>query len=219
MKPLHHQIQRIACLATCTAALVAAGCASSGYDKGNKTAANVQSTANRIGVLPAQIDKTLATLKDLIEKPQADLRPQFKQFNADLHEVETTARDIAAARRAMGDQSKEFFAAWDKQIATINSEDIRARSQARKDEVNERMQTIKRSYTEAEVAFRPFMTELKDVQRFLAVDLTAGGLAAIKEPVNRATKASIPLKTAITKLGEDFKALGLAMSSVTPAAK
>jgi outer membrane murein-binding lipoprotein Lpp len=199
--------------------LLAAGCASSGYDQGNKTAANIQTAANRIAALPGKIDKTLASLKDLVEKPQADLRPQYKQFNADLNEVESEAKDIAAARRAMGEQSKEFFATWDAQLATINSEDIKTRSQSRKDEVNEKMQSIKRSYAEAEVAFRPFMNELKDVQKYLSVDLTAGGLAAIKQPVANATSAAGPLKASISKLADDFKALGLAMSSVTPAAK
>ncbi len=220
MKTSLTRIQTAVCLATCTATLLlAAGCASSGYDKGNKTAQDIQGTANRIAALPAQIDKTLASLDDLVNKPQADLRPQYKQFNAHLSEVASAAKDIAAARRSMGEKSKEFFAAWDAQLAKINNEDIKARSQARKDEFAQKMEAIKRSYTEAEVAFRPFMGELQDVQKYLSVDLTAGGLAAIKGTVSKAKTDSVPLTTSITQLAEQFKALGLAMSSVTPAAK
>lgn len=219
MKSLLKPIQLVVCLAACTTALLlGAGCASSGYDKGNKAADNIQSTANSIAALPTHIDSTLASLDALVNKPQPDLRPQYKEFTTQMSGVESTAKEIAKARRAMGERSKEFFAAWDAQLAQINNEDIKARSEARKAEVNQRMQNIKRSYTEAEVAFTPFMNELKDVQKYLSVDLTAGGLAAIKEPVSRAKAAAVPLKTSIAKLAEDFKALGLAMSSVTPAA-
>lgn len=205
------------CLAACAAALLLAGCASSGYQKGEKTAQNIQTAANRISALPALVDKTLASLDDLVNKPAADLRPQFKQFSANLAEVESAGKEVGAARRSMGEKSKEFFAEWDKQLAQINNEDIKARSEARKKEVTEKLEAIKRSYTEAETAFRPFVSELKDVQKYLSVDLTTGGVAAIKETVAKANQQAVTLKASATKLAEDFKALGVAMSSVTPA--
>lgn len=219
MKYSLNPIQTSLCVTAVAALLFVNGCASTGYDKGNKTAADIQKAANRIAALPGQIQQTMTSLNDLVNKPQTDLRPQYKQFNAHLSDVESAAKDIAAARRAMGEQSKEFFAAWDAQLAQINNEDIKSRSQARKAEVAQRLDDIKRSYTEAEVAFRPFMNELQDVQKYLSVDLTSGGLAAIKGTVTKANTDSVSLNASITKLANDFKALGLAMSSVTPAAK
>jgi len=177
---------------------------------------NIQMAANRIAALPAQIDTTLASLNEIVNKPQADLRPQFKQYTAHLAEVESAAKDIAAARRTMGEKSKEFFATWDAQLAQINNEDIKARSEARKNEVAQRMDAIKKSYTEAEVAFRPFLSELQDIRKYLSVDLTAGGVAAIKSTVTKADKDAAKLGETITQLAEQFRALGLAMSSVTP---
>jgi hypothetical protein len=218
MKFSFRDMRNLTAIAACTAALVlAAGCASSGYDKGEKTAQNIQTAANRIAALPGLVDKTLASLDAMVNKPANDLRPQFKQFNADLAEVESAAKEVGAARRSMGEKGKEFFAEWDKQLAQINNEDIKARSEARKREVNEKMDAIKRSYTEAEMAFRPFFNNLKDVQKYLSVDLTTGGVAAIKETVAKANQEAVKLKASATKLAEDFKALGVAMSSVTPA--
>ena len=217
MQKSHHWNQVAASCAMLVALLVlAAGCASSGYDKGNKTAEGIQKAADRIAALSGQIDKTLASLNGLVEKPQADLRPQYKQFAADLAKVESSAKDIASARRAIGKEGKDFFAKWDEQLAQINNEDIKARSQSRKDEVAGKLMAIKLSYTQAEMDYRPFITDLKDVQKYLSVDLTSGGIAAIKEPAAKVTKDVVPLKTSITKLAEDFKALGLSMSSGTP---
>lgn len=199
------------------ALLFGAGCASSGHEKSNQTAAHIQTAANNIAALPAAIDKTLAALSDLVNKPQVDLRPVYKEFVFDLAVLEDAAKEIVDARIEVGQQGKAYFAEWDAQLAQIKNEDIRARSQSRKNEVAQQLQAIKRSYAEAEVAYRPFMAGLKDVQKYLSVDLTPDGVAAIKGTVAKSVAAAGPLNASLTKLAADFKALGLAMSSFTPA--
>ena len=219
MKTEYLQSLSLAAL-TVAATLLLAGCASSGYEKGNKTAANIQAAANLIAALPGQIDTTLTSLQDIVQKPQADLRPQYKQFAANVVDVESSAKDIASARRSMGENQKEFLAKWDEQLAQIKNEDIKARSQTRKDEVNQKLLSVKKSYTVAETDFKPFMSDLRDVQKFLSVDLTPGGVAAIKDTAAKASQHAVPLKASLAKLAEDFKALGVSMSSVTaPPAK
>jgi phage-related minor tail protein len=198
-------------------AALLAGCASAGYQSGQKTSNNIQKAADKIAALSAQVDTTLTTLNDLVTKPAPDLRPQFKSFQSSLKSLENHAADITKARMAMADEGKQFLAKWDEQIAQINNEDIKSRSVARRAEVTEKLQAIKRSYAETEVAFTPFLSELRDVQKFLNVDLTTGGLAAISASVTKAKTNAGPLKQALGKLAADFKAVGVAMSSVTPA--
>jgi hypothetical protein len=211
------RINLIALTLTAGLALALAGCASSGYQKGTKTGANIQDAANRIGALSGRVDQTVAALNDLVGNPQPDLRPQFKTFSSQLAGMVSEAEDIASARSKMAANSKEFFAKWDEELALIRNEDIKARSQGRKEEVMQKLQAIKRSYAEAEMAFKPFLADLRDVEKFLSVDLTTGGIAAIKDTAANAAKDAGPLKASITKLGEDFKALGLSLSAVTPA--
>ncbi len=198
------------------ATVLLAGCASHPYDQGNITAADIQSTADRLAALPGQIDKTMASLNDLVQNPQPDLRPQYELFAANLNKTESAAKEIAAARSAMAEKGKKFLATWDEQIAQFQNPDIKARSQARRDEVAQRIQTVKASYASATMAFSPFMADLKDVQKYLSVDLTTAGIAAIKDPVAKANRDAVPLSASLTKLSADFKALGVSMSSVTP---
>ena len=206
-------------LLTIVATVAIAGCASSGYQKGSKTGANIQEAANRIAAMPGRIDQTVAALNDLVEKPQPDLRPQFKSFSSQLADMESDAQNIADARRNMAKSGKEFFAKWDEQLATIQNEDIKARSQSRKDEVAQKLTAIKLSYTQAEMSFKPFLANLKDVQKSLSVDLTPGGVAAMKDTAAKAAQEAGPLKDSAAKLAADFQALGLAMSAVAPSAK
>jgi len=198
-------------------AALLAGCATSGYESGNKTAKNIQKAADKIGALSTQVDATLAALNDLVAHPQPDLRPQFKTFTAKMKTLDNSAKEITKARMAMGDEGKEFLAKWDAEVAQINNEDIKARSENRKAEVTAKLQAIKRSYAEAEVAFKPFAGDLRDIEKYLSVDLTTGGLAAMKDVVTQASVHATPLKQSLDKLAADFKSLGVAMSAVAPA--
>jgi hypothetical protein len=204
----------LACIALML--LLGAGCKSSGYEQGNKAAANIQEAANLIGALPAQIDKTLASLDTIVQNPQGDLTPKFKQFSTNLGELESSAKDVASARTAMQSKSKDFFAKWNEQLATIQNEDIKARSLSRKEEVSKKLDAVGKSYTEAASAFKPFMADLKDVQKFLGMDLTAGGVESIKKTAAKVSKDAQPVKEALAKVSADFKALGLTMSSAAP---
>ena len=199
------------------AAALLAGCATKGYESGNKTATNIQKAANKISAFSGQVDATLASLNELVSNPKPDLRPQFKTFASHMKSLESSAGEITKARMAMGTEGKDFLAKWDAEIAQINNEDIKARSLSRKAEVNEKLQTIKRSYAETEVAFKPFINDLRDVEKFLSVDLTTAGLTSIKDVVGKATQHAVPLKQSLAKLSEDFKALGISMAAVTPA--
>ena len=84
---------------TAAATILFTGCASSGYDKGNKTAENIQSAADKIATLPGQIEATLSNLNAMVENPQTDLRPQFKEFSSNVAELESSARSVGAARK------------------------------------------------------------------------------------------------------------------------
>jgi hypothetical protein len=215
MKTKHLRIISLA-VSTVAAAILVAGCASTGYDQGNITAAKIQSTSDQIAALPGQLDKTLASLNNLVNQPQPDLRPQYKEFAANVAAVQSAVKDLAADRSKIAADQTAFFARWDQEIAQIQNPDIKARSQSRKDQVNQQLLAIKKSYAETDVAFKPFLADLSDVQKYLSVDLTAGGIAAIKEPVAKATQDVLPLKASLTDLAGDFKMLGASMSSVTP---
>ncbi|MFM1943340.1 MAG: hypothetical protein RI897_2322 [Verrucomicrobiota bacterium] len=192
------------------------GCSSGGYAKGDKTAANIRKAADQIALLNKDIERALGSLSDLVNNPQPNLKPQFKRFSADVKTVERSAEHIYAARQSMADKGKAFFEHWDSQLAEINNEDIRARSQSRRDEVAAKLLEIKVRYEDAARTFKPFIADLRDVQRFLSLDLTTDGVSAAKEPLKKAMTDAIPVIEAVQDLSEGFASLGVSMASANP---
>jgi hypothetical protein len=214
MKTIHIQIVSLVG-STLAAIFLWGGCASKGYDKGNITAANIQATSDHIAALPGQLDQTVTSLNDLVSTPQPDLRPQYQKFAANVDTVEATSKSVAADRQSMGEKGKAYLAAWDQQIAQIQNPDIKAVAQGRRDQVTQQLVTVKKSYVIACDAFKPFLSDLKDVQNYLSVDLTTAGLSAVQPQVAKASQDVIPLKASLNQLAGDFKALATSMSSVT----
>jgi len=208
--------------AACGAALAAvalgiAGCASQGYEKGSATAEGLKASAAKIESAQSKLDATVTSLNDLVNKPAADLRPQYKAFSDNVTELEKLAKHGKEGVVSMGAKSKEFFAKWDEETAAMKNEDIKNRSAARKQEVTAALNDIKRCYVEAETAFKPFMSNLRDIQKYLGTDLTTAGVASIKDVAVKANTDAAALKEPLAKLVASFKALGVSMSAAAPA--
>lgn len=198
-----------------SATLLIAGCKSANYQKGSAAGAGLQASANRISQGNAKIDAALSALNDLVNNP-SDLVAQFKKYGGAVNDLESSAKDVQSKVAAMRSKGNEYFKAWDQQTAQINNEDIKNRSAARKEEMQKKFTDIKMSYTEASEAFKPFLSDLKDIQTALSTDLTTGGVNAIKGAADKANKDAVPLKASIEELATQFKDLGVAMQAAQP---
>jgi hypothetical protein len=198
---------------------LATGCASTGNDKSASTVKSLAKSSNLIEKGMVLIDQTLAKLNDLVSNPNPDLRKQSDAFSSSLNDLGSIAKDVSSKADEMKAQGAAYFAKWDEESAKMQNEDIRHRSQARKHEVAANFARISQQYDETKTLFQPFMSDLRDVQNYLNTDLTAGGLAAIKDVAAKSASDAIPLKESMGKLSEAFKSLSLSMSTASGVTK
>jgi Protein of unknown function (DUF2959) len=202
---------------TLAALLIAVtGCQTSNYETGNATARVLKTSAGKLATAKGRVDTTLAALNDLVNNP-ANLPVQYGKYSDAVAGLQSSAKDVAAEIADMRARSTAYFQAWDQQAALIQNVDIRARSLARKKEVLDRFTKVKLSYTQVSDAYHPFLSDLQDIQTALGTDLTAGGIAAIKEVAQKANKDAIPLKKAGDDMSDDLNDMSAAMYSSVPA--
>jgi hypothetical protein len=195
---------------------VVAGCKTSNYETGNATAEGLRASADKIQTAKGQLDSTLAALNDLVNNP-TNLPTQYTAFSSAVTGLQSSAKDVDAKVTDMRTKGAAYFQTWDEQLAQIKNEDIKSRSEARKKEVQDQFTKIKLSYTEIGDAYRPFISDLQDIQTALGTDLTAGGIAAIKGAAQKANQDAVPLKKAGDDLSSELTNLGVAMSASVPA--
>jgi outer membrane murein-binding lipoprotein Lpp len=203
-----HSLLAFAALAT----LLFTGCASSGYKKADSASTSVQKAAQGIDKSSRQIDAVLAALTDLLGSTEGNLKPKYKKFAAAVSSLESEAKSVSRKSEAMQKQGAAYFTQWDKDLATIQNEDIRTRSEDRRRAVASRFEKLGASYEKVRSDFLPFLSDVTDIRTALANDLTVGGLAEIKPVAGKAEVDAVPLRASLGQLSADFNALGVALA-------
>ncbi|HXI71785.1 MAG TPA: DUF2959 family protein [Verrucomicrobiae bacterium] len=202
---------------TLAAALtVLAGCASKTYDKGAATSAALQSAATATTDTSTKVTDVLGALNNLTFKSEGDLRKQYDAFVSAAGKLDKSIENLGAKAQSMRDAAAAYSQNWSNQLAAITSEDLRARSTERMNEVTAKLKDMDASYVGVKNSLRPFTTDLKDIQTYLGTDLTAGGLATIKDMVTKTKTDAVPLRDSIKQLQASFSSLGTAISPVLP---
>jgi hypothetical protein len=196
------------------AILWCAGCASTGYDKSDVAAQSLQKAAADVQAESVAFDATLGALNDLVTKPATDLKPQFQRFNEALDWLVKSAQRAANSTRQMEQKHAAYIETWNKEIAGMNYEYIRTRSEERKKEVTNGFDDVSRRAHEAESAVQPLITYLQDIRKALSADLTIGGLEAVKEIANHAEENTGKVRVALANLSKELTAASARMSSV-----
>jgi len=202
---------------TLAAALtVLAGCASHTYDKGTATSTALQSAAAATTDTSTRVTDVLGALNNLTFKSAGDLRKQYDAFVTTTKKLDKSIETLGAKAASMRDAAAAYSQNWSNQLAAITSEELRARSTERMNEVTAKLKEMDASYGNVKNSLSPFMTDLKDIQTYLGTDLTAGGLATIKDVVAKTKVDAVPLRDSIKQLQASFSSLGTALSPVLP---
>jgi len=206
-------------LALAAALAVLAGCVSKSYEKGAATATALQSAADAVSQTTTSVNGVLAALNNLTFKSEGDLRKQYDAFVSGVDKLAKSNENLAAKATTMRDAAAAHAENWTNQMAFIQSDELRKRSADRMNEVTAKLKDMDASYLGVKNSLRPFVVDLKDIQTYLGTDLTAGGLATIKDTVSKTKTDAVPLRDSIKQLQASFSSLGASLSPVLPAAE
>ena len=196
------------------AILCFAGCASTPYRKGDAAAVSLQDAASDVQGQSRALEVAMGTLDDLVNKPEPDLKPQFKRFSKAVDHLTAYARRNDRSEVRVSKKSAVYFEEWNKQLASMNYEVVRARSQARKDEVTKYFDSVDKRYHEAQDAMGPLLSYFYDVRKALDSDLTQSGIESIKPVVVKARENADKVQLALGHLTTELTASSARMSSV-----
>jgi len=133
-----------------------------------------------------QLKATLSALNELTAQKKGDLRPAYNAFCVEIPKTEAAAGQTRTRVQWMAGDGLKYFKDWQTTINGIANESLRKKAQKRMDAVKKSYDKVEASLVQAGEKFRPFLSDLTDIQKFLATDVTAGGVKAIKSTVSSA---------------------------------
>ena len=160
-----------------------------------------------------QLQTTVNALNALTEQKKGDLRETYKAFAAEVKNTHASAAQTAARVQTMQAASKSYFEGWQADLTGISNESLRKNAQKRLDAVRRSYDQSIVSLSAAAERFKPFLSNLDDVQKALANDVTPGGVKAIR---GTASDANFNLKKVRSSIFDAIKELESMEKALSP---
>ena len=158
-----------------------------------------------------QLKATLAALNALTKQEKGDLRPTYDTYCAEVAKMDPAVVWTRTRVQWMAGDGRKYFQDWQTTVDGIANEALRKKSQKRLDAVQKSYNNVEASLQTAAEKFRPFLSDLGDIQKTLATDVTAGGVKAVKSTVKSANwnyqYVDKAIQSALKEMGKMEKAL------------
>ena len=172
---------------------------SSGHKKTDKLIYKAQQTNSAIKATNLQVKKTLEAYNYIIDGKTTDPRSEYKRLVKDIGKCEKARDDVRVKAGSMQKVADTFFADWETSLAGFNSEDMRAKSEARMNETKDNYLKIFEAGGKAGDEFDAFISNLDDQVRFLGHDLNPSAIAELTDEAAALNKQADEFFEAINK--------------------
>ena len=161
----------------------------------------------------AQLKATLEAINRLTKQTKGDLRPAYNAYCSEVSKTEAAAAWTKTRIRWMAGDGRKYFQDWQATVNGIANESLRKKSQKRLDAVQASYKKVEASLVLAGEKFKPFLSDLADIQKALASDVTPGGVKAIKSTVRSANWNNQYVEKAIKSALQEMEKMAQALSS------
>jgi chromosome segregation ATPase len=201
-----------------TALLLAGGCSSSGrIGESEKAAEGFNKTKAAAAKAQAQVDRTLAAIDQL--QAGGDLQKAFKNYDDAVNDLEKAGADAKKRADAMRKNVDAYIAKWQKEMESMNDPTIKANLAQRRKAVSDNFARVQDAAQRLRDSYQPFLTQLKEIQRALAVDLSPAAIPGLKPSMDKAKSQGQTLKQNISTFSSELDRIAAGMSPSGAAAK
>jgi ribosome-associated translation inhibitor RaiA len=152
-----------------------------GYKLADKVGASIADFRDEVVEVKAAVDATLTSLDKVVADAAVDPRKAFKAFDSNVSKIDSAANRAKKRSEEMKGRGQKYFDAWKVELASVNDADVRKLAEERKAKLETSFGTIRTKMEPARDQFNAWLSNLKDVQRYLSQDLTVAGIDAAKD--------------------------------------
>ncbi|MDO8723335.1 MAG: DUF2959 family protein [Syntrophales bacterium] len=174
------------------------GCATTGMERSASTSTSMKTVESDIRQAAAQVDATGASLNELINPDQAKVKKAFDKYSDNVAKMEQMGKRLLKHTDEMSTRGKEYFEEWDKQGNTYKNPQIRELSEQRRADLGAIYAQIPVASVGVKGAFNAYLSDIKEIQKYLSNDLTPKGIESIAPVAQKAVSDGALLKEAVT---------------------
>lgn len=178
-------------------------------------AAAINDTRNEVIATRDQLQVTVDALDALVKQQTGALKPAYDAFVAEVAKTQASASLTTARGNRMQADAATHFNAWQREVDGVTNPKLRKQALKRLTDVQKSYDRATGQLQSAAAAFTPYLSDLADITKVLANDLTPGGVKAIRGTVS---KAKFDLGKVRSHIFDAIKELGRMRNSLTSTA-
>ncbi|HEU5181807.1 MAG TPA: DUF2959 family protein [Candidatus Polarisedimenticolia bacterium] len=204
-----------AALVVCTAGVAAPLHAATSPEKAEKLAARMLDVEALLDKAANQLAATLDSMNAISAAKPEDLAARYEDFHDNFATLGSMAKKARSSAEKAASDRGAYLKKWQSAQDKIQNEQLKAASQARRDELMPMIDAIHGSLTSARDTFYPLMQSLKDLDLYLGNNLSQQGISLSGNLMAKCTSDGAAVKADIDRGREAIKALS---SNIRPGA-
>lgn len=176
------------------------GCATTGMDRSVKTSNSIKDVDSEIRKMMVQIDVTAASLDAVVVPGQSNVKKSFDRYSDNLEKLDKEGKKVLKRIDEMKDRSKEYFSEWEKQGDSFTNSEIRELSEQRRSKLAAAYAQVPVAGAGIKGSYHAYLTDLKEIQKYLSNDLTPKGIEAIAPVAQTSSQHLVTLKSSLIPL-------------------
>jgi hypothetical protein len=170
------------------------GCATTGMDRATKTTNSMQTVEGDYKQASVQIDTTRVSLEELIKPNQTDMKKAYDAYTENVVKMEKSGKQLDTHTEKMRVKGNEYFADWE---SSYTNPEIRELSERRRIEIREGYVKISEASIGVKGTLKSYLTDIREIQKYLSNDLTPQGIESIRPVAQRALTDGDNLKETV----------------------
>jgi len=203
--------------------LLAAGCATPGYKKADRTGISLQNFRKDVVEFKQALDASLARLNEASQAAATNPRPAFEAYAKSLSQLGAASRRTDKQAQTLRTQGEAYFQQWQRELETITNAEIRQVGQERKEQQQQLFDRLDPLMKQLWSHYDPLFSDLQDLRKLLSQDLTESGIRAAGGLIRRSTDLGANVQSDLDEVAREAGVIsdGLmaARTSTAPDAK
>ena len=173
------------------------GCATTGMDRSEKTTNSIREVDSEIRKMIVQIDVTAASLDAVVTTGQPNLKKTFGKYSDNVENLDKEGKRVIKRLEEMKVRSNEYFAEWEKEGDAFTNSEIRELSTERRTKLAASYARVPAAGAGIKGTYNAYLTDLKEIQKYLSTDLTPKGVEGITPVANKSVQDLDALKQSL----------------------
>ena len=173
------------------------GCATTGMDRSVKTSNSIREVDGEIRKMIVQIDVTAASLDAVVTTGQPNLKKTFGKYSDNVENLDKEGKRVIKRLEEMKVRSNEYFAEWEKEGDAFTNSEIRELSTERRTKLAASYARVPAAGAGIKGTYNAYLTDLKEIQKYLSTDLTPKGVEGITPVANKSVQDLDALKQSL----------------------